>query len=120
MNSQAIELIEKQLNELKVSELKTVCRVLRQKKPFKYSKLNRSDMIREITNFLDFSSALNGQFEKMRKSDNRRKEKKDEEGIIKRMNELVEITSRKRLRDEDVLREKEEYLRLRELLMQQG
>jgi hypothetical protein len=56
----------------------------------------------------------------MRKSDNRRKEKKDEEGIIKRMNELVEITSRKRLRDEDVLREKEEYLRLRELLMQQG
>ena len=77
-------------------------------------------MIKEIINFLDFSSALNGQFEKMRKSDFMKNGKKDEEGIFKRMNELVEITSRKRLREEDVAWEKEEYKRLRELLLRQN
>ena len=55
----AIIHIEEQLKTLKTSELKAVCRVLRQKKPIKYSKLQKGDMIREITNFLDFSEAFN-------------------------------------------------------------
>lgn len=104
MNADALQLIKEQLSSLKTTELKKVCRVLRQKKPIKYSKLHKSDMVREITNFLDFSAAFRLP-EKMNK--------KTVDNIRKRLNELVEITSQKRIRREDSSKEREEYKRLR-------
>lgn len=104
MNADALQLITEQLSSLKSAELKKICRVLRQKKPIKYSKLHKSEMIREITNFLDFSAAFQVP-EKMKR--------KTLESIHKRLNELVEIASQKRFRQEDVSKEIEEYKRLR-------
>jgi hypothetical protein len=105
----AIEHIEEQLKTLKTSELKAVCRVLRQKKPIKYSKLQKGDMIREITNFLDFSEAFDPVTKRLRK--------RNPETVAKRMNELVEIVCLKRLRCEDTKREQEEYRKLRNELI---
>jgi len=106
MDNRAIELIEEQLKTLKASELKQVCRVLRQKKPIKYSKLQKNDMIREITNFLDFSGA----FEPITKKKRRRT-------LEKRMNELVDIVCLKRVKGEDTSKERDEYRKLRNELI---
>ena len=101
MDKDALALISQQLKALKVEELKNICRVLRQKTSIKYSGLRKEEMIREIINRLDYSKAFTVQQEKQKKC------------LAKQMNRLVEITSEKRLRGEDISKEREEYLRLK-------
>lgn len=110
MDTQALALINEQLFKLKKTELKRVCKVLREKKRIKYSKLHKSDMIREITNFLDFSSALC-------KEDKKKRRRCNSERVRQRMDDLVQLTSEKRQKGEDVSREKEEYKLLRQKLI---
>jgi hypothetical protein len=102
MDRRVIELLYEQLHALKVGELKKICKHFKTKPGIKYSNLKKEFIIKEILQYMDFSSVLSPSEKHCL--------------ILSKINRIVQTTCEKRLRGENTEWEKKEYLRLKNLL----